>query len=428
MARFLRAPLALTAGLALVLAATAAKAENKADQAFYIGDEQGAQTAAGFELDSPSFGDVQLASCDSCYDDSCGCDTGCYDTCCDSGCGGGGGGSCLSCLTGPGCTGQCFVGGEFLYIRASYSDATAYLQQNLPALTPNPGFNYAQVDFDYGSSYRFYGGYRVCECGCEVRFTYTNIDSDASFQSPTQPADGSVVVTGPFEVITGGEGDSIFGDGRVEINDYDVAFSKTIPLGSPLGCCDTCCDSCGDGCCGDCCNDCCGCRCPAWDITWTGALRVADVESQLNYASNIVSTTAPLARTATSRVDFQGVGFRTGLLGRRYFGKSGMGSLYVKGDISLLLGDVDYSAVGTAFARHSISTTQIVPITEIEAGGTLFLTKNASISGGYMLAAWHDLGHRQMYDFGAAGVQLEGMDDANIMGLDGFFVRAEFGW
>ena len=115
-------------------------------------------------------------------------------------------------------------------------------------------------------------------------------------------------------------------------------------------------------------------------------------------------------------------------MGRRYCGKTGFASLYLKGDISLLLGDMDLVTTGTEFARHSMSTTQIVPVTEIEAGGTLFLTKCASVSAGYMLAAWHDLGHRAEYNAGAIGVQLNSFDDANILGLDGFFARAEFAY
>ena len=42
-------------------------------------------------------------------------------------------------------------------------------------------------------------------------------------------------------------------------------------------------------------------------------------------------------------MDFQGGGLRTGLEGRRYFFKDGWLSIYGKGDISLLLGDVNVS-------------------------------------------------------------------------------------
>ncbi|MEM6328956.1 MAG: Lpg1974 family pore-forming outer membrane protein [Planctomycetota bacterium] len=319
-----------------------------------------------------------------------------------------------------GCNGQFFVGGEYLNVRANYSQAISFLTTDIS--TSPPSFTYNQFAYDYDSSFRIYGGYRVCDCGCEVRFTYTSIDSGGSFMSPEQPGDGSMTFTAPFEVITGGPGDTVAGTANVSIDNYDIGFAKTIPLGSPL-CCDA---GCGDCACTDGCGGC-GCWCPAWDITFMGAIRVADVEAQQNYVSNIVSTTVAglSSRVATSTMDFQGIGFRTGLLGRRYFGKSGIASIYMRGDISLLLGDATYTAVGTQFARHTISCTHVIPVTEIEAGGTIFLTRNASLSAGYMLAAWHDLGQKAEYDFGGNGVQLESFDDANILGLDGFFIRGE---
>lgn len=397
MTRYLCAHFALLASIVLAPAAQAAELEMTADQAVFVADDS---------LTS-SNGDVAPASVLKQLDENIELAQFASSL---------GGGSSLN-LGGSGCTGQWFVGADYLNVRASFSQATAYLQTNVPAVG-DPSFVYAQHNFDYEPNFRVYGGYRICDCGCEVRFAYTSIDSGGSFVSPeTDATGGTVTVTGPFEVITAGDGDFVSGSSSVSIDNYDLGFSRTIPLGSPLG-------DCG---CSDCC-DTCGCWCPAWDIVWSGGIRIADVDSQLNYASTIVSTTAPLARTAQSNVSFQGVGLRTGMMGRRYIGKEGIASIYLKGDISVLVGDVENTAVGTAFTRHSITTTQVVPVTELEAGGTIFLTKCASISGGYMIGAWHDLGHRPEYDFGAAGVQLESWDDANILGVDGWFLRAELAY
>ena len=335
--------------------------------------------------------------------------------------------SCNSCdpcdpCNGGGCElhslgahrGQFFVGAEYLNIRAEFSEATAYVITDLVANTST----WEQFDMDYSGSYRFYTGYRLCECGGEIRFTYTDIDTGGSFDSgPFDSVSGTVAITPPLELGAPGTGDNISGVASVNIKNYDLGFTKTIPLGSPL-CCDTGCgECCGDGC-GDCCGGCCP-QCPAWDIAWTGALRVANVDSTLGYASSSTG------RTGQSVVSFDGIGMRGGVLGRRYIGKSGTASVYLKGDISLLLGDVDHYAVGSTTSINQISSTQVVPVTELEAGATVFVLPNVSLTGGYLLAAWHDLGHRATYDFSSTGAEITHFDDANLMTLDGWFIRAE---
>lgn len=337
-----------------------------------------------------------------------------------------GGGLGLASMGRGGRRGQFFVGAEYLSLRANFSEATAY-RANTPAPPDGPAEDFVQFDFDYGDSYRLYGGYRLCDCGGEIRFTYSNFDSNGSFNSGPQPA--GTTFTAPYEVVTSGTDDVLFGDARVTLDDYDIGFSKTIPLGG--WCCDTGCGdtACGDGCC-DPCGSCCGC--PPWDLVWTGAIRISSVDSELNYASNIAPAnngggTIP-NRGAQSTVSFDGVGLRTGLLGRRYIGKRGIFSAYVRGDISLLLGDVETvtrSTAGPTIATTTLTSTQVVPVTEIEAGLTAFLTQRVAVTGGYLLSAWHDLGHRTEYDFGPTGSQILSMDDANLMTWDGFFLRAE---
>ncbi|CAN0362195.1 unnamed protein product, partial [Ectocarpus sp. 4 AP-2014] len=214
------------------------------------------------------------------------------------------------------------------------------------------------------------------------------------------------------------------GHSRVTVDNFDVGFNKTIPLGCPLvGCCDTGCGDCCDAGCGDCCG--CGPVCPAWDITWGGGIRFANVESELGATANRITTTPPNA-TSSSTVNFDGLGLRFGVGGRRYFGRKGTISAYLKGDISLLLGEVDYQVQTIpGLPVTQISTTQVVPVTEIEAGLTANLTQNVTFSAGYLLSAWHDLGHRAEYDYSITGTQIQSMDDANMMTFDGMFLRAE---
>ncbi len=350
---------------------------------------------------------LQLASCTTCDEhvDAYG-EIGCADGGCGDVCGvdlGMGGNSARG--------GQVVFGAEWISLRSTFSEATAYRQidQRPPALE-----SFEQFNFNYTDSFRVFGGYRLCGCGDEILFTYTRFNADGGFSSgPFNDPD--VTFVGPAELVPGGLGDSISGVAKTTLDIYDLAYVKTIPLGSPL----TSCDPCGD---------CCGSACPAWDLQWSGGLRVANVDSTLNYATNVLpaNTDPNSSRSAQSRVSFDGVGLRAGVLGRRYFGRSGAVSAYVKGDLSLLLGDIDYTTAQTNsnFVPTSLSHTQLIPVTELEAGLSAYLTQNLSLTAGYMLSAWHDLGHRSEYNYGPSGTQTLSMDDANMMMFDGFFIRA----
>lgn len=391
MSVFWRRACALIAMAALTGAAVAQTTGNSASTAVF-------QATAG------DLGAVKQASCDTGFGE-CGA---CGPTC-DLGMGGG-------AVTGRY---QLFVGGEYLSLRSNHSEETAYRELDLNEDLET----FHQFDTQYSDSYRVFGGLRLADCGGEVRFTYSSFDTDGGFIAPTQgdSAATGISYTSPLEIVPA-EGDTLFGRSSVSMDLYDIAFSKTIPLGCPLSC-----GGCGD--CGDCCDPCgCGPFCPAWDITWTGGIRVADVNSTLNYGVvRDPANTALSSNGGSSTVDFDGVGLRFGLAGRRYFGRSGLVSAYVRGDISLLLGDVTNTAArDPLFTDVTMTSTQIVPVTDIEAGITGYLTENISVTGGYMLSAWHDLGHRFEYDFTAGtSTQVVSADDANLLTLDGFFLRAE---
>ena len=96
------------------------------------------------------------------------CAPSCYSEPCDSGCSG------LFNAGGFG-GGQCFVTAEYLNVRASFSEATAYVKQDLNAGSDQ----FIPLQFDYDSSYRVGGGWRSCCCGDQIRFMYTQMTSDA---------------------------------------------------------------------------------------------------------------------------------------------------------------------------------------------------------------------------------------------------------
>ena len=368
--------------------------------------------------------------CGDCAEGSCDlgcCDTGCCDDCCDSYDGKG-----SSMMSRPG---QLFFIGEYIYARPSFSEALAYIVSD--ANDPIGGQEIVEFDFGYKSSYRFSGGYRFCDCGGAIVFNYARYRGESAFQvQDTSIAVGRTSFS-PYEVNAPTDNGILIGDADVDLDSYDLGLSKTIPLGGPLGCssgdcCDNCCaDPCG---CGDCC-----CWCPAWDITWSAAVRFADLgwaRGTTSFESDGIDQVA----TARTLLDFEGMGARVGLLGRRYFGKRGFASIYAKGDISLLVGDVDiYTDTindpdGTApFAArsHENHGRRMIPVTEIEAGLSAHIGCHVTLSAGYFLSAWHDLGFRDEYNWvgpdggGGGGFQLSHYDDANILGFDGLFARAE---
>lgn len=321
--------------------------------------------------------------------------------------------------------GQFFFVGEYIYARASLSEALAYVVSD--PNDPQGGQEFVEYDFDYQSSYRFSGGYRLCDCGGEIVFNFTRLRSEAGFNVQDTSGSPDPVLFAPYEVTAPGDGGILTGDTDIDLRSYDLGFSKTIPLGSPLGCCvDSCCDS--------------G-WCPAWDLTWSAGLRYAQVDwSRNNTSFDSPANGGNAVQAARTRLDFEGAGARVGLLGRRYIGRQGFMSVYAKGDLSLLVGNMnirtdtsdDAGATVVPFERsHSNSGRRMIPVTEIEAGATAHLGNHVQLSAGYFLSAWHDLGFRDTYNFpgpaggGGGGFQLGNYDDANILGFDGLFARAE---
>jgi hypothetical protein len=333
---------------------------------------------------------------------------GSYDSCetCSTGYCENGDGGLMGRLSG-GRNMQLIAGAEYIYAQATFSDALAFVEQDTVA----GGETFHQIDFDYENSYSFYGGLYMPDCGGAVILDYTRLRSSGDYAA----ADSAFTnIFGNFEI----DG-NIEGEAEVELDSYDLSFAKTIPLGCLV-----------DGAnCGDCCDDACGSGCgwcPAWDITWSGGVRFADVGWSHGVVATDPNSTA-FIDSAVTTLDFDGFGGRVGLLGRRYLGKRGLFSVYGKGDWSVLFGEVDINTIvtnvgGPAFFRTSNDIT--VPVTEIELGGSAHLGAHATLSAGYFWSAWHDLGMSPSTNFGNL-FQISHYDDANILGWNGFFARAE---
>jgi hypothetical protein len=365
----------------------------------------------------PSEGYYMGTSADGGYG-ACGCSENyCDQGCCDAPCGGS--------YSGPSGLGLCNNGGQFFFqadylnVRASFSEATAKVIETLNGSDGSDRF--VPLDFEPESSYRFGGGYRLCCCGEEIRFLYTRMTS----QADDTAVNGNLV---PIEASPPPGGETLI-HADVDAQSYDIEWAKTIPLG---GCCcsDSCGDACGSGCAGGCGSGCCRPCCPAWDITWSGGVRIADVGWSRGFNAN--DANGFNVTQARSTMDFQGGGLRAGLEGRRYFCKDGWLSIYGKGNISLLYGTVDIKTIRntfdpttgpTASNTQTFTNRQIIPVTDIEAGLTAQVTSHAAVSAGYLMSAWHDLGIR---DEDQLNTLLPiSYDDANILGFDGIFARVE---
>src|SRR4051794_10286389 len=352
--------------------------------------------------------------CDEGYCNGPYCDQNCCEQnccpqtsgCCDGGCCGLGGG-------------RFYFTADYLNVRASFSEATAKVVEDLNAGTDT----FVPLNFGFESSYRFGGGYRLNCCGEEIRFLYTRMTSSA--EETAQNGDLVPIETSP---PPGGQTNI---HASVDSNTYDIEWAKTIPLG---GCCNSC-GSCCDSCQGGCGSECCGRSCPAWDITWSGGFRWADVNWDRHFAAN--DANAFTVTDSRADMNFHGGGLRTGLEGRRYFGKDGWLSLYAKGGLSLLFGRMnliidrntfDPSTPGTPTAtnRQTFTNQQIIPVTELEAGVTGQVSCHLSLTGGYLMSAYHDLGFRDQDQLNT--LLPISYDDANILGFDGFFARAEFSY
>lgn len=401
-----------------------AKKQSETKQASYDTSYNTFQNSAdsGYEMISSAPQDMGMGSysCDSCGPCFSGCCNDCFDCC----------GPPRGICDRPG---QFFFGAEYIYARASFSEALAYVitDSNQPTL----GNNFVEFDFDYQSSYRFYGGYRMTDCDAEIVFNYGRFRSDAAF---SVVEDGPTVeILSPYEIDPTQDG-TLTGSADVEIDSYDLGVARTIRLGCPLGCCLPCCDTCcGDTCCDTCCDDtccgdpCCGKWCPAWDITWSAGVRFA--EAGWDRTTTAFTAAQEGIDSATTRLSFDGAGARIGLLGRRYFGCRGWLSAYARGDISLLVGNMNIQTVVTDFnssvlpevISHRNRGRRVIPVTEIEAGLEAHIGNHLHLSSGYFISAWHDLGMRDTYEWQGGGFQLSHYDDANILGFDGLFARAE---
>jgi len=302
--------------------------------------------------------------------------------------------------------GAWFGGVEFLLIRPHFSEADAYLAHTDNAQTLASIDETVSYKFGFNGSVRAFLGYRLCDCGGEIRMSYWNFNMNDGVTSPTVPPNTNQIAVDPYsgqlEVNAGTPGSFLRTQFMMDINSFDVDFAKRIPLGD--------CSSC----------------CPLWDLTWSAGFRVAQLERH----HNVYSIDAQGATTSSGFIttDYLGAGPRMGLEGRRYFSDGGL-SAYMKGNLTMLLGDysterkrTDVVGAVTVDTIRTDDYTRMVPVFDLEFGLSWQVRPHFVLTAGYMYQAWFDLG---MFEE-VGTTDFRSQDDSNIMSFDGLMLRAEF--
>lgn len=323
---------------------------------------------------------------------------------------------CDPCVAGP--RGGFFFGADYLLMKPRLSESVAEVRRTIDNRNDtNPEISQVTdtavpYPYDYQGSVRAFAGYRLWDCGSQVQFTYWRLRGDASVTDGPANFETGPIIAGQLE-NNAPNGGFFSANSDVRANLYDIDFSK---CWSPMG---------------DCCDGCC---CPRWDFRYSAGVRIAQVD---RHDSN-VTTTATGASPTFGDIDaeFRGAGPRVGLLGRRYFGPCGRLSLFAKGSFALLLGDYEVNRVrftpgSTDSTENGVRTTiitaqrddltRIIPVPEIEVGGTFQVTERFFVSAGWFIQAFADLGSSAQID----GTNFGPLDDANILAFDGLFVRGE---
>jgi len=324
--------------------------------------------------------------------------------------------SCDECCTGGFLRRGMWYGSvDYLLMRPRLSQGVAEVRRTLVTdntVTPNTSTltdTAEEFKFGYQSAFRAALGYRLLDCGGDIQVAYWRMTGNA--QHSDGPAD--TVTDNPF--IAGqlknnpGNGQFLSANTGITANIFDVDFAKCLSFGGP-------------------CNPCDACFCPRWDLRWFAGARIADISRFDNNVTTDASGNAITTGLINAR--FVGAGPRVGLQGRRYFGANGLLSLYAKASQALLIGDYRMSRskitpgdseVPTEVINQFDRFSRMVPVTDIEIGGSWQIAPYTFVSVGYFFQCWWDLGQSET----VIGTNFGPLDTANILGFDGLFVRGE---
>jgi len=326
-------------------------------------------------------------------------------SCCDDGC-------CIS----PFQRGRWYGSVDYLLFRPRFSQAVTEVRRTLVTDTENNTSTLIdqaiEGSFDYQSGFRAALGYRLLDCGGDIQVQYWRMNaSDSAASGPANTVANNPFIAGQLK-NNPGNGGTLTTNYGVTANIFDVDFAKCLSFGGPCEPCDP-------------------CFCPRWDLRYWAGARIADISRyDNNIATSPQSTVGPNTTYGDINARFVGAGPRVGAQGRRYFGQTGCLSVYARASQALLIGDYRMSRVKTTPGSANFPTevtsqydqySRMIPVTDIEIGGSWQVAPFTFVSVGYFFQCWWDLGWSET----VIGTNFGPLDTSNIMGFDGLFVRGE---
>ncbi|MFM8495222.1 MAG: Lpg1974 family pore-forming outer membrane protein [Planctomycetia bacterium] len=275
------------------------------------------------------------------------------------------------------CTPRFVAGADYLLLRPSFSNSTAMYQATAVggqsiALSP---LNY---DFGYASGVRGFIGYNFSD-DTLGRFSYLGIDAATSVvgtASGNYVGGNGTAYIGPFYTEAIPATASISSTSNVSLDLYDLELARRFEIDTET-----------DG-------------AARWDTAGSAGIRFMD-----SSVSTMVDNYCPLCPNylvTTNRV-FQGVGPRLAIQGRRYLGAARRWSAFATGGAALLVGS--YSNDATRFTKvvnlletQSTGGTLVVPNFDIALGTSWQWGPRTSISAGWMLMFFGNLGYSETID------------------------------
>lgn len=275
------------------------------------------------------------------------------------------------------CPPRFVFGADYLLLRPSFSNSTAMYQATAVggqsiALTP---LNY---DFGYASGVRGFIGYNFSE-DTLGRFSYLGIDaatSVAGTATGNYVGGNGTAYIGPFYTEALPATASITSTSNVSLDLYDLELARRFEIDTET-----------DG-------------AARWDTAGSAGIRFMD-----SSVSTTVDTFCPECPEyfVTTRRIFQGVGPRLAIQGRRYLGPARRWSAFATGGAALLVGS--FSDDATRFTKtvnlletQSVGGTLVVPNFDIALGTSWQWGPRTSISAGWMLMFFGNLGYSETID------------------------------
>lgn len=311
-----------------------------------------------------------------------------------------------ACPVPQACPPRWTFGADYLLLRPSFSNNTALYQatstaQQSIALTP---LNY---DFGFASGVRGFLGYNFSR-DTLARFSYLGIDAATSvFGAATGNYTGGdgTAVFGPMGTQALPEGASIRSSSNVSLDLYDMELARRFELDPDVN------------------------NAPRWDTAGSAGIRFMD--SDVTTTIDNFCPDCPNYFATTERA-FQGVGPRLALQGRRYLGPQRRWSAFATGGAALLVGNyrnvdirerLPVNGQSRLVESQTVNGTLVVPNFDISLGTSWQWRERTSISAGWMLMYWGNLGYSETIDTGVAGEATTVPLTNSSLAYDGFFFR-----